>query len=76
VFFEQPSSAAIRFAPQPNSFNFTIAATSSGVRIISPRTSSTCGLVCTFIGISKDLLLHLRRGSVPVVVRGSVYGVA
>jgi len=37
VFFEQPSSDAIRFAPQPNAFKRTIADTSSGVFISSLR---------------------------------------
>jgi hypothetical protein len=33
VFREQPSSAAIRFLPQPQDFSASIADTSSGVRI-------------------------------------------
>ncbi|WP_289298673.1 hypothetical protein [uncultured Reyranella sp.] len=37
MFFEQPSSAAIRFAPHPNPFRRTIADTSSGVFISSLR---------------------------------------
>jgi hypothetical protein len=37
VFFEQPSLAAIRFAPHPNPFRRTIADTSSGVFISSLR---------------------------------------
>ena len=40
VFREQPSSVTIRFDPHPNAFSRSVADTSSGAFITSPRRSS------------------------------------
>src|SRR3954447_16672310 len=68
-----PSSPAIRFNPQPSSCSRTIAETSSGISITSPRGAKFRGDPCP-CNIAVNLLL--RGGSVLHVVRGSVFHVA
>src|SRR5215210_5296996 len=71
-----PNSRAIRLMPQPSAFSRSIAATSSGVRISSPR--GTSARETTWFSsdlISTSSLTH-ARGPVPSVARGPVLHVA
>src|SRR5512134_1626059 len=71
----QPNSAAIRFVPQPLSCSRTIAETSSGISMTSPREAKSRGDPCPFPNIPLNPPPFVR-GPLLHVVRGPVFHVA